>query len=208
MVLDFAVAPLLDEAVVGTDIFRAMDAGSIHRQQQITAHAGHFLKDFPSLQLMQDVAERSPNVGRQDFIQCGTHLGVAGNRHNAVNAVQALGLLMTSLVKGEQGRILERKHSKGAHQNVIQRDRCVGGPMIGYPLQILADVGKQGVGIQMSTHFDLAECLSCLAVTADNFLEGRHGFDPCNFLILRRKNDSTPCALSRKIGKPLKKILV
>ena len=48
--------------------------------------------------------------------------------------------------------------------------------MIGHPLQIPADEGKQGIGIEMRTHFDLAKCSGFPVVPVDDVFEGRHGF--------------------------------
>ncbi len=125
---------LFGPTVVGAE---TVNAGTINGQQQVTARAGRLRQRLASLELMKDAAERFPEMGRHDFIQYGAHLGVAGNRLYAVNAMQTFRPLKSPVVKGEQGRILERKHGKSAHQRVIQRDRSVGGPMIGRLVQIL-----------------------------------------------------------------------
>ena len=160
MVLDGAVASLFGQTVVGADILRAVDAGSIDGQQQVTAQAGQLRQHLTPLQLMKDAAERLPDEGRHNFVQDGAHLGVTGDHSHAEDAVQTFRPLKPPLVKGEQGGILERKHGKAAHQRVDQRDRSVGGPTIGYRAKILADGGKQGIGVEMSAHFDGAHCLA------------------------------------------------
>ena len=116
---------------------------------------------------------------RQHLVQSSAHVGIAGDFTHAVGIVQAFGFLMTPCIEGQQGRILERKHGKGAHQDIAHGDRGVGGTMIGHPGQILADNGKQGIGIQMCTHFEFAKCSGCLAVTVEAILEGRHSISPC-----------------------------
>jgi hypothetical protein len=185
VVFECAIALLFDQAIIGADILRAVEAGSVDRQQQMIGETGHFFKDLAPLHLMKDTPERPPKKGWHYFVQSGSHLGVAGDHPNPVHTVQTFRLLMPPFVKGEQGGILERKHGKAAHQHIRQRDRCVGGPMIRYPLHILADDGKQSVGIEMSTHFDFAICLGFTTVAVDDTLEGRHGFPPCNYLILQ-----------------------
>ena len=107
MVLDGAVASLFGQAVVGADILRAVDAGSIDGQQQVTAQAGQLRQHLAPLQLMKDTAESSPEMSRRDFIENGAHLGVAGDHSHAEDAVQTFRPLKPPLIKGEQGGILE-----------------------------------------------------------------------------------------------------
>ncbi len=47
--------------------------------------------------------------------------------------------------------------------------------MIGYLGKILADGGEQGIGIEMSAHFDFAICLGFPVVAVGDVFEGRHG---------------------------------
>jgi len=64
--------------------------------------------------------------------------------------------------------------------------------MIGHLGQILADNGKQGIGIQMCTHFEFAKCSGCLAVTVETIFEGRNNVYPHNLLILKIKIGNNP----------------
>ena len=160
VVLDGAVAPLPGQAVVGADMLRTVDPGSVDGQQQVTVQAGHLRQHLAPLQLMKDTAESRPELGRRDFIENCAHLGVAGDHPHAVDTVQTFRPLRPPLVKGEQGGILERKHGKGAHQRIGQRNRSVGSAMIEYLAKILADGGEQGIGVEMSAHFDGAHCLA------------------------------------------------
>jgi len=112
MILDGAVASFLGQAVVGPDIFRAVNAGSINGQKKMTAQVGHFRQGLAPPQLAKNTSERPPDMGRVNVIQNGKHLGITGNDAYTVDAVQAFGLPKPPIVNASSEGSLSENMAK------------------------------------------------------------------------------------------------
>jgi len=62
VVLNAAIALLLLQAVIGTDLFGGVDACPIQSKQVMAAQPGHLFKGLAALGLKKDAAERTPQI--------------------------------------------------------------------------------------------------------------------------------------------------
>jgi hypothetical protein len=103
------------------------------------------LQDLAALQAAEDITEQGPQMVRIDRVQKGPHLRVGGDVVDAVDGVKVVVGIATTLVEGQEGRILEREHGDGGHPGVAERDFGLTRARIGDFVKPAAELSEERV---------------------------------------------------------------
>lgn len=116
---------------------------TVQRQQVMTVQVDEAFQRFAALQTAEDVPEQRGQILGIDRIEDGPHLRVAGNAVDAIDRAEVIVGVLATLVEGQQGRVLQRKHGKARHQGVAQGDGRLLRTRVGEVVKPLMDKSKE-----------------------------------------------------------------
>jgi len=101
--------------------------GAVQGQQIIAIQKSQIFQGLAADQSGEDISEGGPELFEGDRIEDFSQARITGYVFHAEDHPQVLFVLLSSLVEGQQGRILESEHGKTTHQRIRQTDiRCSG----------------------------------------------------------------------------------
>jgi hypothetical protein len=145
MVGDRAVAMMFFQALGAMDLWGREILDAVHGQQIIALQKTKLFQDLAAGQSGEDVSEGGPDVFGGDRIKDLSQARVTGYMFHMEDHPQVLFILLSSLVKGQQRRILEREHGQSTHQPIRQTDIWFSGSGIRDGVEGFADVPEQGI---------------------------------------------------------------
>jgi hypothetical protein len=125
--------------------------GAVESQQIIAIQKAQIFQGLAADQSGEDLSEDGPELFGVDRIENFSQASITGYVFHVEDHPQVLFVLLSSLVEGQQGRILESEHSQSTHQRIRQTDLRSSGSGIEDVLKGFTDVLKQGVSGKMFT---------------------------------------------------------
>jgi len=125
--------------------------GAVEGQQMIAIQKSQIFQGLAAGQSGEDISEDGPELFGIDRIEDFSQASITGYVFHAEDHPQVLFVLLSSLIEGQQGRILESEHSQSTHQRIRQTDIRSSGSGIEYVLKGFTDVLEQGVSGKMFT---------------------------------------------------------
>jgi hypothetical protein len=124
---------------------------AVEGQQIIAIQKAQIFQGLATDQSSEDISEDGPELFGVDRIEDFSQASITRYVFHVEDHPQVLFVLLSSLVEGQQGRILESEHSQSTHQRVGQTDSRSSGSGIEDVLEGFTDVPEQGVGGKMFT---------------------------------------------------------
>jgi hypothetical protein len=151
MVGDLAVAMVFSQALGAMDFWGREILGAIERQQIIAIQKAQIFQGLAADQSAEDISEGGPQLFGVDRIEDFSQARITGYVFHVEDHSQILLVLLSSLVEGQQRRILESEHGQSTHERIRQSDIRFSGSGIANVVEGLVDVPEQGIGGKMLT---------------------------------------------------------
>ena len=119
---------------------------AVQGHQIVAVEREEAFQRLAALQAPEDRAERRPQVGGIDRIEDGPHLRVAGDALDPIEGAEVVVGVPAAVVEGQQGRVFEREHGEGRHQDVVQGDFHLRRPQVGKRSEMGAEQSEEAVG--------------------------------------------------------------
>jgi hypothetical protein len=120
--------------------------GAVEGQQVIAIQKAQIFQGLAADQSGEDVLEGGPELLGIDRIEDFAQASITGDVFHVEDHPQVLFVLLSSLIEGQQGRILESEHGQSTHQRIRQADIRFSGSGIGDVLEGFPEVPEQGIG--------------------------------------------------------------
>jgi hypothetical protein len=125
--------------------------GTVEGQQIIAIQKAQIFQGLAADQSGEDISEGGSELFRVDRIEDFSQASITGYVFHAEDHPQIFFVLLSSLVEGQQGRILQSENGQSTHQRIRQTDIRFSGSWIGDVLDGLTDVPEQGIGGKLLT---------------------------------------------------------
>lgn len=97
-------------------------------------------------------------------VDYGAHLSVTGDVVDAINRLKIMRLILSAMVKLEEGGILQREHGKCRHQGIWNRDLGVPDASFSDFDKGIADGSKESIGVQMLSYRSAEQLVALYSV--------------------------------------------
>jgi len=151
MVGDLAVAMVFFQAMGAMDLWGREILDAVQGQQIIAIQKTKIFQGLAAGQSGEHISEGRPDLFGVDRIKDFAQASITGYMFHAEDHPQVLFVLLSSLVEGQQGRILECEHGQSAHQRIRQTDVRSSGSGIADVVEGFTDLPEQGIGGKLFT---------------------------------------------------------
>jgi hypothetical protein len=138
-------------ALGAVDLWGREILGAVEGQQIIAIQKSQTFQGLAADQSGEDISEGGPELFGVDRIRDFSQASITGYVFHAEDHPQVLFVLLSSLVEGQQGRILKSEHRKSTHQCIRQTDIRFSRSGIGDVLEGFTDIPEQGIGGKLLT---------------------------------------------------------
>jgi hypothetical protein len=125
--------------------------GTVEGQQIMAIQKAQIFQGLAAGQSGEDISEGGPQLFGVDRIEDFSQASITGYVFHVEDHSQVLLVLLSSLVEGQQGRILESEHGQSTHQRIRQIDIRFSGSGIGNVVERLTHVPEQAIGGKLLT---------------------------------------------------------
>jgi len=145
MVGDRAVAMMFFQALGAMDLRGREILDAVHGQQIIAIQKAKILQGLAAGQSGEDISEGGPDVFGVDRIKDFSLASITGYVFHVEDHAQVLFVLLSSLVEGQQRRLLESEHGQSTHQRIGQTDIWFSGSGVGDVVEGFTDAPEQSI---------------------------------------------------------------